>query len=117
MSDIYIGIPGWRYAPWRGDFYPKVLKQRQELAYASRAVSSMTHWEKRIRSWASGAQPLDAQRVSKKQPSKRSSRDLFCYFDNDIKVHAPFDARRLLEKLALNDTLEVTPGEMAEKLT
>lgn len=41
MSDIRIGISGWRYAPWRGDFYPKGLVQRRELEYASRAVSSI----------------------------------------------------------------------------
>ena len=31
----YIGISGWRYAPWRGDFYPEGLAQRNELAYAA----------------------------------------------------------------------------------
>jgi uncharacterized protein YecE (DUF72 family) len=33
---IRIGISGWRYAPWRGVFYPKGLRQEDELAYASR---------------------------------------------------------------------------------
>ena len=33
---IRIGISGWRYAPWRGVFYPKGLVQRRELEYASR---------------------------------------------------------------------------------
>lgn len=32
---IRIGISGWRYAPWRGVFYPKDLRQRDELAYAA----------------------------------------------------------------------------------
>jgi uncharacterized protein YecE (DUF72 family) len=32
---IRIGISGWRYAPWRGVFYPKGLRQRDELAYAA----------------------------------------------------------------------------------
>jgi uncharacterized protein YecE (DUF72 family) len=32
---IRIGISGWRYAPWRGTFYPKGLPQREELKYAS----------------------------------------------------------------------------------
>ena len=31
----------------------------------------------------------------------RRPRDLFCYFDNDVKVRAPFDADRLMQKLAL----------------
>jgi uncharacterized protein YecE (DUF72 family) len=33
---IRIGIAGWRYAPWRGVFYPRALPQRQELEYAAR---------------------------------------------------------------------------------
>lgn len=32
---VRIGISGWRYAPWRGVFYPKGLVQRDELAYAA----------------------------------------------------------------------------------
>jgi len=32
---IRIGISGWRYAPWRGVFYPKGLAQRRELEYAA----------------------------------------------------------------------------------
>src|SRR3546814_7378262 len=36
MSNTIIGISGWRYAPWRGVFYPKGLTQDQELAFASR---------------------------------------------------------------------------------
>lgn len=35
MASIHIGISGWRYAPWRGVFYPRGLPQRNELAYAS----------------------------------------------------------------------------------
>jgi uncharacterized protein YecE (DUF72 family) len=27
VSDIRIGISGWRYGPWRKDFYPKGLRQ------------------------------------------------------------------------------------------
>ncbi|HEX5461576.1 MAG TPA: DUF72 domain-containing protein [Steroidobacteraceae bacterium] len=36
MATIRIGISGWRYAPWRGPFYPADLPQRAELEYASR---------------------------------------------------------------------------------
>ncbi len=34
-----------------------------------------------------------------KAPSKASARDVYVYFDNDAKVHAPFDAMRLREML------------------
>lgn len=36
MPRIYVGISGWTYAPWRGNFYPQGLVQKHELAYASR---------------------------------------------------------------------------------
>lgn len=32
---IRIGISGWRYAPWRGVFYPPGLPQRRELEFAA----------------------------------------------------------------------------------
>jgi uncharacterized protein YecE (DUF72 family) len=32
---VRIGVSGWRYAPWRGVFYPKGLPQRLELRYAA----------------------------------------------------------------------------------
>ncbi|CAM3517069.1 DUF72 domain-containing protein [Bordetella sputigena] len=38
---IRIGISGWRYAPWRGRFYPEDLPQDKELAYASRKVCTV----------------------------------------------------------------------------
>ena len=36
-----IGISGWRYPGWRGDFYPEGLPQRGELGYASRRLSTI----------------------------------------------------------------------------
>ena len=40
-SNIRVGIGGWTYAPWRGVFYPKDLPHSQELAYASRHLTSI----------------------------------------------------------------------------
>jgi len=40
-DQIRIGISGWRYAKWRGKFYPKGLAHRRELEYASRALNSI----------------------------------------------------------------------------
>lgn len=39
--EIRIGISGWTYPPWRGDFYPKGLVHRRELEYASERLSSI----------------------------------------------------------------------------
>src|SRR5690606_28367114 len=38
---VRIGISGWTYGPWRGVFYPEDLTQKNELAYASKAFSSI----------------------------------------------------------------------------
>jgi uncharacterized protein YecE (DUF72 family) len=39
--ELRIGMSGWTYPPWRGTFFPKGLKQDDELAYASRKVNSI----------------------------------------------------------------------------
>ncbi len=38
---IRVGIGGWTFAPWRSTFYPPKLPHAQELAHASRAVTSI----------------------------------------------------------------------------
>ena len=41
MQHIHIGISGWTYAGWRGDFYPDGLPHKSELAHASRQLDSI----------------------------------------------------------------------------
>ena len=38
---IRVGISGWTYPGWRGDFYPKGLVQRRELEYAAQRMTSI----------------------------------------------------------------------------
>jgi uncharacterized protein YecE (DUF72 family) len=38
---IRAGMGGWTFEPWRGVFYPKGLKQADELAFASRQVTAI----------------------------------------------------------------------------
>jgi uncharacterized protein YecE (DUF72 family) len=38
---VRVGISGWRYPAWRGDFYPKGLAQRRELEYAAEQLTSV----------------------------------------------------------------------------
>ena len=60
---IRAGIGGWIYAPWRGVFYPKSLRQADELAYATSHLTSIeinaTHYRlqssKSFRKWADTA--------------------------------------------------------------
>lgn len=41
MGEARIGISGWRYAGWRGVFYPPDLVQRRELEFASSRFPSI----------------------------------------------------------------------------
>jgi uncharacterized protein YecE (DUF72 family) len=41
MARIRIGISGWRYAPWRGVFYPQDLAQKDELRHAASIFSTI----------------------------------------------------------------------------
>jgi uncharacterized protein YecE (DUF72 family) len=40
-AEVRVGISGWRYPPWRGDFYPRGLPQRSELEYAASRLRSI----------------------------------------------------------------------------
>ncbi|MEX0891047.1 MAG: DUF72 domain-containing protein [Gemmatimonadota bacterium] len=242
MGRVCVGISGWHYAGWRGDFYPASLAQREELSYAAErlgsiesngtfyrlqkpdswsaslraneerldgfldmlpkdftaaaelarehdhrvpepvmdfdanrrvrhaldirhpswftpevvriarrhgvalVVSSAAEWEytdeltagfvylrmhgseetytsrhsdrelnrlaERIRAWVEGGEPEDAARITDLTPPRRKSRDVYVYFDNDRKVHAPRDALRLQERLVSSwpDHLTVADG-------
>ena len=38
---IRVGIGGWVFKPWRGEFYPEGLPQARELEYASRKLTAI----------------------------------------------------------------------------
>jgi uncharacterized protein YecE (DUF72 family) len=71
-----------------------------EVLYASGYTDeALDQWAVRVSDWARGAEPADAERVVKSAGPKLPARDVFVYFDNDIKVRAPFDAKSLTERV------------------
>ena len=58
------------------------LHGSQELYVSGYGDDELDSWAERIELWSAGG------------------RDVYVYFDNDAKVHAPFDAMRLAERLA-----------------
>ncbi|WP_035374031.1 DUF72 domain-containing protein [Pseudoduganella violaceinigra] len=75
------------------------LHGEKELYASGYTPPSLDRWAERIRAWASGAQPADAKLIAGAAPPARAKRDIYCYFDNDVKVHAPYDARSLAQRL------------------
>ncbi|MFJ4156169.1 DUF72 domain-containing protein [Pseudomonas sp. NPDC089752] len=92
------------------DFVYMRLHGDVELYSSGYTARALRRWKQRIERWSQGSQPDDAHLIVERQPHRRASRDIYCYFDNDQKVHAPFDARRLLEKLELAGELVTEPG-------
>ena len=81
------------------DFMYLRLHGDKELYASGYDDDAIARWARKIRAWRDGGQPKDARLVSGKAPRKRATRDVYCYFDNDVKVHAPRDAQRLIGAL------------------
>jgi uncharacterized protein YecE (DUF72 family) len=75
------------------------LHGSKELYASGYDEAELDRWANRIREWRQGRQPGDAKLVSNVSDKVRKERDVFVYFDNDIKVHAPFDAINLAARL------------------
>lgn len=41
MPRAFVGTSGWRYPKWRGDFYPRGLRQKDELAYLAGRLNTV----------------------------------------------------------------------------
>ncbi|WP_397452283.1 DUF72 domain-containing protein [Pseudomonas sp. NA-150] len=94
------------------DFVYLRLHGDKALYESGYTPAALKRWGDRIDAWRQGSQPEDAHLVSGKSGRARKSRDVFCYFDNDIKVRAPYDARKLLQRFGLDKHLAVAPGDL-----
>ena len=96
------------------DFVYLRLHGAEELYASGYSAPALKRWADRIEAWHHGKQPTDAHLIAPRlKPRVRKSREVFCYFDNDIKVRAPYDARDLLQRFELDKDLATTPGEPA----
>ena len=67
-----------------------------EVLYASGYNKhAVDEWAERVAAWARGGESSDGEFASTKKAPRRGTRDVFVYFDNDVKVRAPRDAKRL----------------------
>lgn len=83
------------------DFVYCRLHGSEELYASGYDEPSLRRWAARIEAWAAGAEPRDAVRASDRPAPPRRRRDVFIYFDNDMKLRAPADARRLMQLLGM----------------
>lgn len=83
------------------DFVYVRLHGSTELYNSRYTGEELDRWARFIRSWANGRQPRDARLISGEPPPSRASRDVYCYFDNTDKLHAPGNARELMQRLGV----------------
>ena len=77
----------------------------KELYASGYSDAALNRWATRVDAWSRGRQVEDAHLASQQRAARRTKRDVYCYFDNDVKVHAPYDAATLTRKLALESPL------------
>lgn len=89
----------WPYAEdITADFVYCRLHGAEQLYVSGYSDKELDWWANRIQHWRKGTQPKDATLVSPRKTAA-GKRDVYVYFDNDAKVHAPFNAETLANKL------------------
>ena len=78
------------------------LHGSQQLYASGYTAKALEDWERRVRAWAAGTEPADAEKVGGPAKPRKSGRDVFLYFDNDLKLKAPKNAAALAGRLQLN---------------
>jgi uncharacterized protein YecE (DUF72 family) len=97
------------------DFCYVRLHGAEQLYASGYTDAALDEWAAKIRAWSSGGDAPSARRVGA-AASKCAARDVYVYFDNDVKVRSPFDAARLAVKLGLRENpLEETGKSTKEE--
>src|SRR5271155_1907207 len=92
--------PHWpRLMDLTADFVYCRLHGVEELYASGYDEQALQDWLRRVTDWARGEEPADAERVTAEAGPNRSVRDVFVYFDNDVKVLAPANAMDLAQRV------------------
>jgi uncharacterized protein YecE (DUF72 family) len=93
----------WPYAEdVTGDIVYLRLHGAEQLYSSGYDEASLDRWARKVKDWMAGREPDDAQRAGSRPAAPAPGRDAYVYFDNDAKVHAPFDAMELADRLDLD---------------
>jgi uncharacterized protein YecE (DUF72 family) len=82
------------------DFVYVRLHGDEELYVSGYTTEALATWATKIAAWADGREARGVKRLGGAAP-KAPARDVFVYFDNDVKVRAPYDAMSLAHRLGL----------------
>ena len=94
------------------DFVYVRLHGAEQLYTSGYSNRELGEWARRIRAWRRGRDAPRARKADPKQAGDGRARDVFVYFDNDVKVRAPFDALNL-ERILRGGEPEEAPKLLA----
>lgn len=63
-------------------------------------AAGIEKWAQRVLAWSRGEEVTDCTKVHTEPGPKMDARDVFVYFDDDVKVRAPHDAMSLSKRIA-----------------
>lgn len=89
------------------DFVYLRLHGAKQLYASGYSNAQIAQWARHIRALAAG-DDADLPRMSEVAPPALKARNVFCFFDNTLKVHAPANALRLADALGLDAQLHTT---------
>ena len=81
------------------DFLYLRLHGSEVLYTSGYSDQALDTWATRIAAWARGKEVTDGDHASALPASKRATRDVYVYFDNDAKVFAPKNAHTLIARV------------------
>lgn len=83
------------------DFMYVRLHGDEKLYESGYTETALKEWARKMKAWARGSTPKGTALTGPRAKPAAQGRDVFVYFDNDVKVHAPYDARSLAHRLGL----------------
>ncbi len=83
------------------DFMYLRLHGDEKLYESGYTPEALKEWQRKVQTWARGKTPTGTALTGPRTKPAANGRDVFVYFDNDVKVRAPFDAQSLAHRLGL----------------
>lgn len=81
------------------DFVYCRLHGSEKLYASGYTDKALDEWAGRIQRWAQGKEAVDGDKASADEAPTTNARDVFVYFDNDLKVKSPEDAMALQRRI------------------
>jgi uncharacterized protein YecE (DUF72 family) len=97
---VVADTPVWpRLMDITADFVYCRLHGSEKLYSSGYTEEAIDDWAKRVLRWASGKEAEDGDKASATNARPMDVRDVFVYFDNDLKVKSPADALQLRKRI------------------